>query len=452
MPTVERTNCCDCGRSTETWVVNNQTQGDVCLLCAEVNLFISSVDGRYYPRMLRVRSDNGELMTQQQLDDYESYEQCDHCNSNTLRDELSSVTNGDTEEEVRVCNSCYEENCSECQHSGCETMVIGRMSEALNGRNNEVYFCSECHSDYTSECYDCDVSITLSPSLHHDPSGERYCRSCYPNNNVRIHNYSWSPSETVFQGTDDWREGKFHKRGQAFYGVELEIDTPHHSHTDVANNCPLLSNERFVYCKEDSSTDGFEVITQPMSFDAQKKFGWRNVLEQLHSNGARGYDSGNCGIHVHVTKESYSPLTWWKVLEFSYTCQSYLKMFAQRNGNYNYCKYKPADYYRGYDNKKNTYPSNPRERYVHINFPSNHPTGEFRMFRATTKMDRFWASIEFVYSLVSFCENHGYAYIKVNSCDTLWSEFLTFIQEQNQCKTLLSHLKGRNLTPRQLCV
>jgi hypothetical protein len=403
---------------------------------------------------MRVRTPDG-FMTQQQADEpIEETQTCDGCNNDypisLMEDEGTTVEhNGD---EHRVCPNCYEEDVIWCENQ-CDSAIYNegaRYVQMANG--NQHAMCDCCADERGVSCVSCDEYISDEDEHWYERNQAYYCVGCMPTEVNHVRNYMYNPT-TNFRRLD-WENqnaGKYSYREAPYFGIEIEVDTPYEDYQDVARKCELLHDESKTYLKEDSSTEGFEIVTQPMTFEFQKQMGWRNILNQVREEGGRGYDSGNCGIHVHISKASYSPLTWWKVLEFMTKCRAFVKMFAQRNGNYRWCEYKHPREYQGYNDRANCYPSNPDTRYVHVNFGDRQPTAEFRIFRSTTSHDRFWASIEFSYAVVEFCVNHGYPSIVRYDSEQVWNDFIIFIKEKTSHQTLLKHLIKRNLTNNALC-
>lgn len=447
--------CTNCGRTTTEFVTNQQTGGAVCSSCRDVILFESSFDNQWYPRLMRVSNPDGGWMTRQQRDESANYTPCGHCQNQTHNDQLRRASN--SYEDVQLCGWCYDHETTECGVSSCGNVQYGELTEIYRptrsaDRTSRISVCNHCLEE-AQECNSCGVAVESVPGNYSEEHQAYYCSQHIPRLvEPEVMNYFYNPTTQFHTVRGENTEGKYWKKDYPYYGIELEVDTPNDDFRELAAKCHLLGDTNKVYLKEDSSTDGFEIITHPMTFEAQKKFGWRKILEQLHKEGARGYDSGNCGIHVHITKSSYSPLTWWKVVEFTYKCKSFIKMFAQRNGNYTYCNYLRPSSYSGYNDRKNTFPSNPSTRYTALNFGDRHPTAEFRLFRATTKHERFWASIEFTHALMDYCSNHGYPSIMRYDSEQVWGDFIKHVAKKTPQSTLLKHLKRRNLTNHALCV
>jgi hypothetical protein len=450
----ENISCSNCGRteSIDLAVVNTVTGGHICSSCTDVLLFQSCIDDLYYPRSMRVKGDAG-WMTQEQKDEEHDYESCPCCGERTLTEDMISYTDryGDI---LSCCQNCEDDETFWCDYNN-ERYSTDVESQTVSVGGDFQTWCNDAVQDDARLCNETHEYYHIDEMVFHQADEEWYHENEVPEpeDEVPIMNYFYSPSLHLNSVKNENIRGRYMKRDAPYLGVEIEVDTPNLNYREVANECTLLANgEQQTYCKEDSSTDGFEIITQPMTFEYHKQFGWRKILKQIHDAGGRGYDSGDCGIHVHVTKKSYSPLTWWKVIEFTWKCKSFIKRFAQRNGRYRYCRYLSPSEYRGYDNRKDTYPSNPHERQVALNFGDRHPTAEFRIFRSTTQHERFWASIEFTYAVIQFCNSHGYASIIRYDSEKVWGMFVLYLHNSTQHRTLLKHFSKRQLTNNALCV
>jgi hypothetical protein len=440
MPRIQQECCTNCGGTVqiELMITNAHNSNRVCQPCATVLLFESAFDNEWYPRTMRVRTDEG-FMTRYQRDNLDSYTDCSVCAVRVHNDRLRNIIMHD--ELNSACGYCSD-NMPTCD--SCMTPLHENSRNHIHVDGGIESRCREC-VDTDEEVYMCDHSgcnTYVTQNVGETEDGEYYCRLHTPVlEDIMIWNYTYTPNLNFTSNAVDNTRGKYFNREMPFYGIEIEVDTPD-GMQETANKCKLM-NADDIYLKRDASIDGFEIVTHPSTFRAQKDFPWTDRLKQLQKNGARGYNSGKCGIHIHVTKTAYSPIVWWKVLMFSYRCSSQWKMFARRNGNYRYCAYTSPSQYENYSIKKTMYPE-VEGRYKHINVTEN--TIEFRMFRSTTDPDRFWATLEFVYSAIAFCEQHGYSFMVNNSSTVIWDEFTKFIKSQNECHTLRKHLKKRNLS------
>ncbi len=433
-------NCVNCGAGVVEPIIDH-AGNEWCPICAEVNLFQSEIDDEYYPRDRRVRFEN-KYMTEDQKEEIleEEYFICESCGEHEHNDESTEVETarryGDSNLQ-NWCRTCVDDDTTVCDD--CGTATSFSTINVVDGEN----FCGDCYNNNVNECEGCGVHVTTDNTHWRDDNS--YCEDCVPSD--IIHGYFYNPHSIFHKEEYENNKGVYYKKQTAYLGVEIEVDTPNDSANNVAEACDLLHNEDYTYLKEDSSIDGFEIVTHPSTFETLKnKYNWREKLTQLQDNGARGYDSGDCGIHVHVTKSAYQPIVWWKAIKFMSKCESQILKFSQRGDNLSYCRIKDVyDYDNGAEcNFIKQYPRNSNTRYLALNFGDRQPTGEFRIFRSTTHHERFWASIEFSYGLIDFCVHHGYSHIKRTASWILWEEFMEHIKKLGY-QTLYNHLVKRNI-------
>ena len=435
--------CVNCDVSTNETTVCYEDK-HWCGTCAEVNLFMSDVDQEYYPRSMRVIFENNR-MTEEQRDEIidEQYSRCDHCSElihNELDEsyEVERYRGGRTIHET-WCESCADDTtvCHQCGERCDDEQIIRSIGND---------YCTPCHDDNIRMCDDCGEEMHRDDTYYDDD--DTLCSGCSDNRSSNlIKGYFYNPTRFFHREDYEVKLGAFYQKNTAYLGIELEVDTPDDSAIDVARRCHLLHDEQYIYLKEDASINGFEIVTQPSTFEALKNdYKWKDILEQLQENGARGYDSGDCGIHVHITKQAYTPIVWWRAIKFLSKCETQVGRFSQRGDNTSYCKIKDVE---SYDNGCmwnfiKEYPRNSGTRYLAINFGDRQPTGEFRLYRSTTNKERFWASIEFSYGLMDFCNNHGYNFIRRNPSHVVWKEFMNHIKKLGY-QTLYKHLVKRSI-------
>ncbi len=439
MPNTATSSCYNCGFTDfeERTILNEINGARACQSCASVLLFQSDYDRCYYPRNIRVRTEEQGYIPQTQIDNPELYTECNSCSKGFHTSNLTIVFDGQGSEQL-ICGDCINEN-NYVECNGCSTSMDTAFSVLINAGEETIVRCYNCADEISGTCQEC------SERTINTYDAEWRCTGCIPeSSSVRIHQYNYRPT-LKFNG--DRSAGKYNKNLPTFLGIELEVDADFDEADDAANECRLLHNEDYIYLKEDSTTNGFEIVTHPSTFAYHKQSKWRDILKELNENDLSSYDGNRCGIHVHVTKNAFSPIVWWKVIEFSWKCKSLIKMFAQRNGNYEYCRYREPHLYGTLSCDR--FPCAP-SRYSHIN--TTHETVEFRMFRGTTDIERFWSTIEFVHALLEFCRTHGYSFIKRSEKQALWDEFCKHLKQQNYCITLFKHLNRRNLINRSICV
>lgn len=215
-----------------------------------------------------------------------------------------------------------------------------------------------------------------------------------------VHNYSYNPTAMKYYNDNDT---SYDGRNFSGIGVELEVDQSG-ERDDMSEMTVKLLNEE-VYCKHDGSLDkGFEIITYPHTYESFKKMNWEHTMRELVLNGYRSHDSGNCGLHVHVSRDKFTRDTLAKIIYFYEKWWDDILMFSRRSADradrwaskymstasLEYC-YTVVDKY----NDKN----NHSWRYHAVNL-QKHATVEFRLMRGTLNYKTFMSSIEFVLKIV----------------------------------------------------
>jgi hypothetical protein len=106
-----------------------------------------------------------------------------------------------------------------------------------------------------------------------------------------------------------------HGTGPCHYGAEFEIST------DQVTDAVRTVRERLgslAICKADSSVDGLEIVTHPLSASYwADSFDW-TVFEALRDEASCYINPSENGIHVHVAKDGFSSpahvLKWMKLI------------------------------------------------------------------------------------------------------------------------------------------
>jgi hypothetical protein len=179
--------------------------------------------------------------------------------------------------------------------------------------------------------------------------------------------------------------------GTRYFGIEIEVLA-----TDLRQRKHLTAQSTalpWLVCSRDGSLDdarGVEIVTAPHSFEAMRaRFrkgegkAWREWLRD-----ASGHNHPECGIHIHVTRSTLTPETIGRLRSFLFKSvnSAFLDIVSQRVSN-RYCVRSVAG----------------ESRYEALNVVGEY-TIEFRLFRSNTRCDRIIKNLEFVQSLIEFCE------------------------------------------------
>jgi DNA primase catalytic subunit len=169
--------------------------------------------------------------------------------------------------------------------------------------------------------------------------------------------------------------------------------------------------------KHDSSIGrGFEIVTAPATLEAHREQ-WRAFWRSNPTSHLTGYESGSCGMHVHISRPS--ALVTGKMIVFLNSTENadFVRVIAGRS-NSTWAKVcsskKVTDWNKSYD------------RYEALNV-MNSKTVELRIFRSTLKESSFWKNLEFTHALLHFARTASIDSLTVDS-------FLAFICQSDNRK------------------
>lgn len=346
--------------------------------------------------------------------------------------------------------------------------VIGRVLTALNIAAINSPWCGSNEIMYRA---DCGHYVHSFQDLTRDHADRSYCQNCadrvlvVPEDDDEYHHRDdltffeyryWVEPPREFhlrrEGREllnSWGSSTSHLAHDASFvpnqfgdftmGVELEVEVPYDSDEDYDDEDDVPSrNEALVQCntyfnatepyamfKRDGSLDdyrGFEIVT------AARRLG--DHIERFKSwepSNLQAWDSGNCGMHVHIDSRAFSALTLGKFLMFfnDENNKTFIRSIA---GRHPHMDAGAADYAATVDQD---FVTNPREvkctddhhsRYRIVNLTNlgsreqtrlqcnverhskgDYSTVEIRIFRATLRRARLLAQIEFAHAAVAFC-------------------------------------------------
>lgn len=292
------------------------------------------------------------------------------------------------------CESCTDHRASWCDY--CE--------EYTSGSN---YFVSDRDGGYCENCI----------------GNANYCESCDEYNmdgcscdetNV-VHDYSYRP-DPIFHSTnaDD----------RLFFGIEIEVENAKNEgyvHRVQAAEYAQSHLEPIdlAYLKNDGSlSDGFEIVTHPMTHDFymnQATELW-DTLEHLRSNMAmRSWGTSTCGLHIHISRAGFKGgAHMHRFLNLVYSNEDFFSLMAGRSSS-RWAKFDDVKQseYRGRDedgNREykvwNSYRDKIErgrhtDRYSAVNTQNAH-TLEMRIFRGSIKSSTVRAAISLAHASVEF--------------------------------------------------
>jgi hypothetical protein len=228
--------------------------------------------------------------------------------------------------------------------------------------------------------------------------------------------------------------------------VELEVDDGGELSSAARDLAEIANkNEELIYCKHDGSlSDGFEIVTHPMTLDFHcNSMPWQTLLRKSIALGYRSHRTTTCGLHVHVNRDSFGVTEeqqeaciarvlyffekqWGELLKFSRRSEQQLNRWASRYGY----KEQPKEIL---DHAKKGYGSG---RYTSVNL-GNAETIEFRIFRGTLKYNTLIATLQLLDKICDVALFLSDDELKKLS----WTSFVSGIDKSE----LIQYLKERRL-------
>lgn len=363
---------------------------------------------------------------------------CDEC-GHLFNGELNSVNCG----RMWLCDACLEdkqengeiESCEECgklfkfddndsvqvAHNGdfhiycCESCAIragffrcdccGEWTPNIEETivEDSSYCSSCCESEGVGECEGCGELFTSDHLNYCESDGFSYCDDCYESVEVA----SFDGSILSYHAVSNWTPHFLENESDSpmFYGFELEVQAGNKVSCEdeaikIFKKLEEFGDEELFAFEEDGSlTRGFEIISQPLSWNwiLKNQDFFKKILEDLGSDEFRGHDAScSCGLHVHFTRGILSDSEEEKLIYLFQKIRKFLEKFSRRSSsslerwasfddNYN-CE--DEKIFNKHGNKKSGH------SYV-LNFQSGR-TIECRLFKSTLKFDSFMACLELV--------------------------------------------------------
>lgn len=326
-------------------------------------------------------------------------------------------TNDEEVEEVAQCRACQEpatecacENGCGCRyHCGC--WACAGCDRTLNIDHQQCSTCNKCEAR-CCRCYSCEgceerythgwrVRNGWCAVCDRCPS----CCNCAPEEDEDgvpegVNNYGYKPRPIFFPGQT------FKQPNEVCYGVELEVNYAGGREPQGVVRDVVLRVGDHAYLKEDSSlcSGGFEIVTHPHTYRAMVGF-WKGYFGDGVPKGLSAYKTGECGMHVHMTREIIGEATIRRMVTFLNDERNlrFVEMVAQRGlARGSYARFKHE---KGKPSRESNFGC---DKYELLNV-SGMSTVEMRIFRASYRLDRVLKNLEFCKALVEFCGTTSYA-------------------------------------------
>jgi hypothetical protein len=297
---------------------------------------------------------------------------------------------GCVENRAYFCESCEEYN------SNGTSYITDRGEDWCEGCTDDAYYCEDCNEWNSDGCDSCII----------DDEGSRI-----------IHDYSYRP-DAIFHSTD--------KEERLFFGIEIEVEAKD-SKNDSAMHAYKLEGLDLAYLKYDGSlSDGFEIVTHPMSHEFFKNEAtelW-TVLEDLRSKRGimvKAWDTRTCGLHIHISRTGFNGGSHMhRFLNLVYSNQEFYETLAGRSSE-QWAKFSDImvnDYVRDRDGRpieddhgftqtvttrsfKRKLGYRGSDRYSAVN-TNNQETLEMRIFRGSVNGETIKAQLDLAHASVEY--------------------------------------------------
>ncbi len=263
---------------------------------------------------------------------------------------------------VTLCEACRN-NVHECDWCGCLT------EEDYGDANTTL--CEYCR-DNAHECDWCGCLVRRGE--------ECSCGRC------GIHEYSYTPRPD------------FRGKGPLYFGIELEMEFEGHDWDG-------LPDDGYLYAKHDGSlTCGVEIVSHPASWEwlcSEGRAAWQQILDWRLDRGYRSYNTGTCGMHVHMSRDAFTTFHLYKWLQFFYQNPQFILDISRRSAG-TLARWASLDGPSATsDLIAKAKDGRGKSRYEAINLNNPH-TIEIRIFRGTLHPSGFWRNLEFLRCLYNY--------------------------------------------------
>lgn len=256
-----------------------------------------------------------------------------------------------------------------------------------------------------------------------------YCQGCMPELWQPRRNTHYTPPRVRFFRAENQQPEQTFVKGQMidstpYMGFELEMELNGASYDNVARTVTNVWGDHVTYGTDGSLDCGIEFKTEPHTLEAYQTFDW-SVLNTLINYGCRSYNTRNAGVHVNISRASFTNLAHeYKFGHFILKNRRLVERVAQRREN-NWCRYDGENNSRLVSKLKTKQPFG--DKYQAVNW-GNRDRVEVRVFKGTLKPERLMSYLEFVHSVHAYTKQltikaireHGFA----------WSQYETWLTNQ----------------------
>jgi hypothetical protein len=327
---------------------------------------------------------------------------------------------------ILECNSVY------VNHENANYFTHEHNADASNGifSYNDEYVSRE-YMEHNNLVIDVDGDVCRMDDVYYWESDAEYHHNPeYDEDEEQedsiINSYSYKPSPKYFRTGNE-------NTDSLFFGIELEVERKNSHDIRHGEMAEKIENGHWYFKNDGSLTDGFEIVTHPLTFNyiKQSENQFEESLVELSNNGYNSYNANTCGMHIHLTKKCFSTWHLYRFLKFFVENKEFIVAISQRKLD----KLKKwANIEDDNDNEliyKAKKKSGNSERYVAVNLRNN-ATVEIRIFRGTLNFNSFMKNIEFTHAV--------FMYTKENSEITLkgFKEYIEYSKDYTNLKKFIS--------------
>lgn len=312
-----------------------------------------------------------------------------------------------------LCTTCLDQMLEHRHCSGCMGDVsnmwycveCGRGHCCRSVSSNDGSLCSSCYEDIHED----------DDTYYHDDCD---CEDHQENENGPIRGYSSRDYPAP-------RPANPKVRPFLYLGVELETEHPSGVSPTGAARQVIDQFDEYVILKHDSSlNNGYECVTGPFSLDVHHEL-WPRLAPAMSGAGSRSWGYESTGIHVHMSRDFFTPLMLGKLQVFlnsEHTREMVVKLAGRTSEHYAKLRKKKLTDLDGYD------------RYDALNL-TNERTIEIRIFKGTLNVEHILANIEFCHALAYWVND-----VSVADCEH-WDRFMTYVlQHRKLYQRLINYL------------
>ena len=353
---------------------------------------------------------------------YEETMSCDCCEQVFLRSELRDEVNH-IDQDIEICQECFEEREFYCEYHERTEVDTSRWEDGSMYVNDYGRICLDSFESggEFSYCEDCGELYHFDNLEYLETDDCCYCYDCIENHREEGHItlYHDHDYDRRFISRKEYKEN-VDIDNTFFFGIELEVERANRKvATDKARMSEILydmdEHSILAFEQDGSLYDGFEIITQPMSFEyikENKKF-FMDMMESLRHNGYDSFNTTTCGHHIHMSK---SPLTDKQqmlfVAMFEFFRQEFTALSRRDESKLErWATFITRNYDKDQLNNSEVFESllnilfQQHNRYRAINVTNVH-TLESRIWRGTLDSLEYLARIELMYNVAMYVKDH----------------------------------------------